>query len=212
MQTAIVIHPSLQLQRILGIFITHATHSVLLLWSSCYPLALKATGKRFESIMSTDKSNYGSVPPAVVNFDEPSPLASRDDESEVNNHHPLNTKRVWIAACTGIVLLLAFLGSFVSSAGVHEPQTTSNCLAPRGNLPSKKHLKLKTFKEPKAKWFHDQIVDHFAEHSGTWSNRYYEIDDHWGGPGHPIFLMNGGEDTLDGVFFPWIYDHLGKGI
>jgi hypothetical protein len=75
---------------------------------------------------------------------------------------------------------------------------------------SKKHLKTKKTKEPKAKYFKDQLVDHSDENSTTWTNRYYEIDDHWKGAGHPIFLMNGGEDTLDGVFFPFVYDHLAK--
>ena len=43
-----------------------------------------------------------------------------------------------------------------------------------------------------------------------WDQRYYIDNRHWKGPGHPIFLVIGGEGTLDRMLYPFINDHLAK--
>ena len=42
-------------------------------------------------------------------------------------------------------------------------------------------------------WYKDQLVDHFGDDKNTWHHRYYDKKTHFGGPGHPIFLVLGGE-------------------
>lgn len=56
------------------------------------------------------------------------------------------------------------------------------------------------------RFYKDQLVDHFdASNKATWSHRYYAKRKHWRGPGHPIFLVIGGEGGNDyGMFYPFI--------
>jgi len=66
-------------------------------------------------------------------------------------------------------------------------------------------------------WFR-QDVDHFdvvedtKKHKKTkkWDQRYYIDGRHFDGPGHPIFLVIGGESTLERMLYPFINDHLAK--
>lgn len=60
-------------------------------------------------------------------------------------------------------------------------------------------------------WFEEQLVDHFSTSSPIWRQRYYASDVHFGGPGHPIFLIVGGEGGIPpdvGIFYPWVADVL----
>jgi len=44
-----------------------------------------------------------------------------------------------------------------------------------------------------------------AATTNTWSHRYYESTEHFGGPGHPIFLVIGGEGALNnGMLYPYV--------
>ena len=66
----------------------------------------------------------------------------------------------------------------------------------------------------KALWY-KQTVDHFADKSKNdkqkqWDQRYYVDGRYFKGPGHPIFLVIGGEGTLEGMLYPFINDHLAK--
>ena len=66
----------------------------------------------------------------------------------------------------------------------------------------------------KALWY-KQTVDHFADKSKKdeqkqWDQRYYVDGRYFKGPGHPIFLVIGGEGTLEGMLYPFINDHLAK--
>ena len=66
----------------------------------------------------------------------------------------------------------------------------------------------------KALWY-KQTVDHFADKSKKekqkqWDQRYYVDGRYFKGPGHPIFLVIGGEGSLEGILYPFINDHLAK--
>ena len=43
-----------------------------------------------------------------------------------------------------------------------------------------------------------------------WSQRYYVDGRFFKGPGHPIFLVIGGEGGLEGMLYPFVNDHLSK--
>ena len=54
-------------------------------------------------------------------------------------------------------------------------------------------------------------MDHFdAENDSTWTQRYYTSEKHFAGPGHPIFMVIGGEGEALGLFYPYIQDRLAK--
>eukprot|EP00580_Thalassiosira_gravida_P006093 CAMPEP_0201631238 /NCGR_PEP_ID=MMETSP0493-20130528/5284_1 /ASSEMBLY_ACC=CAM_ASM_000838 /TAXON_ID=420259 /ORGANISM="Thalassiosira gravida, Strain GMp14c1" /LENGTH=574 /DNA_ID=CAMNT_0048102541 /DNA_START=159 /DNA_END=1883 /DNA_ORIENTATION=+ len=59
-------------------------------------------------------------------------------------------------------------------------------------------------------FYEDQLVNHFDKtDTSTWSNRYYKSTNYFEGPGHPIFLIVGGEGALDhGMLYPFVTQHL----
>jgi pimeloyl-ACP methyl ester carboxylesterase len=75
-----------------------------------------------------------------------------------------------------------------------------------------------------AQYYSDQLVDHDAADSAEqddttsnqktyWTQRYYTWDNEFKGPGHPIFLIMGGEGNIEpstGLFYPYITHHLAK--
>eukprot|EP00542_Grammatophora_oceanica_P010313 CAMPEP_0194029066 /NCGR_PEP_ID=MMETSP0009_2-20130614/2912_1 /TAXON_ID=210454 /ORGANISM="Grammatophora oceanica, Strain CCMP 410" /LENGTH=533 /DNA_ID=CAMNT_0038668653 /DNA_START=54 /DNA_END=1655 /DNA_ORIENTATION=+ len=62
--------------------------------------------------------------------------------------------------------------------------------------------------------FEDQLVNHFSnadsDSEGRFAQKYYEFGDHFGGPGHPLFVIIGGEGVADGLLYSFIYDYLGE--
>ena len=68
-------------------------------------------------------------------------------------------------------------------------------------------------------YYHHQIVDHVNNsnsnryHGEEWSQRYYIYDVEFKGPGHPIFLIFGGEGSIEpstGIMYPFITQYLAK--
>ena len=63
------------------------------------------------------------------------------------------------------------------------------------------------------KQFDKQLIDHFGADTRTYSQRYYENSTWWGGPGHPIICIMGGEGAIEpstGIFYPWVTDIIAK--
>lgn len=65
-----------------------------------------------------------------------------------------------------------------------------------------------------ARYFRDQVVDHDdCCDKRRWSQRYYTWGKEFKGPGHPIFLIIGGEGNIEpktGLHYPFITHHLAK--
>ncbi|GMH77670.1 hypothetical protein TrLO_g15817 [Triparma laevis f. longispina] len=62
-------------------------------------------------------------------------------------------------------------------------------------------------------YFDGAFVNHFTSDpvSSTYTQRYYESSTYFKGPGHPIFLVMGGEGTIEpstGLFYPYINEVL----
>jgi dipeptidyl-peptidase-2 len=59
--------------------------------------------------------------------------------------------------------------------------------------------------------FTQQLVDHFGAGNSTYSQRYYSNTTSFGGRGHPIFVIMGGEGAIPpevGLFYPFVVDVL----
>ena len=62
------------------------------------------------------------------------------------------------------------------------------------------------------RFYDDQLVDHFdTSNTARWTQRYYAKRVHFAGPGHPIFLVIGGEGANDvGMFYPFVEKVMAK--
>jgi hypothetical protein len=69
-----------------------------------------------------------------------------------------------------------------------------------------------TFEDPhnenRELFYRDQLVDHFGGDGSTWTHRYYASKEHFAGPGHPIFMVVGGEGALDRMLYPFVTGRL----
>jgi hypothetical protein len=79
-----------------------------------------------------------------------------------------------------------------------------------GNRQEEVDLWSSSRKIAKARWYTKQKVDHFGDSESTWSQRYFKNDEYFDGPGHPIFVIIGGEDEVAGCVYPYIFEHLAK--
>ena len=64
-----------------------------------------------------------------------------------------------------------------------------------------------------AHWYDDQLIDHFSDdrsHKNKWTQKYFINDDYFQGPGHPIFMIMGGEDEANCLFYPFITHTLAR--
>lgn len=60
-------------------------------------------------------------------------------------------------------------------------------------------------------WFKQQRVDHVdPSNNETWKQRYFEYGRFFGGPGHPIFVIIGGEDNIAGLVYPFVWNNLAR--
>ena len=63
-------------------------------------------------------------------------------------------------------------------------------------------------------FFPYQVIDHLnLNEKGHWTQRYYTYGKHFKGPGHPIFLILGGEGAISpetGILYPFVAEHLAK--
>ena len=60
-------------------------------------------------------------------------------------------------------------------------------------------------------YYHEQLVDHFSTSDATFTQRYYQNDTAFQGPGFPILLIVGGEGAIPpsmGLFYPYVVDVL----
>jgi hypothetical protein len=60
-------------------------------------------------------------------------------------------------------------------------------------------------------YFAEQRIDHFGTSEATFTQRYYSSDTHFKGPGHPIFVVIGGEGAVPpstGLFYPFVVDDM----
>ena len=66
-----------------------------------------------------------------------------------------------------------------------------------------KYIKMQN--DPLTELYYKQVVDHNHPHkSGTFHQRYYENLHYWEGPGHPLFVILGGEGPLKHILYPYI--------
>lgn len=55
-------------------------------------------------------------------------------------------------------------------------------------------------------YFREQLVDHFSASTATFSQRYYQNNASFTGPGSPIIMVMGGEGAIPpstGIFYEW---------
>ena len=61
------------------------------------------------------------------------------------------------------------------------------------------------------RYYMDQIVDHNnPETSSTYPQKYFANPDFHEGPGHPIFVIIGGEDGVDFILYPFVSETLAR--
>lgn len=151
--------------------------------------------KSMKSYQNGDSHEYGAVPKIYTS-------ATDDDDNDVviESGSPFQTKRrLFVTGALGLWIALAGVVKIFNS----NSPLTMDVLLPNGlHDVSADHLT--------PQWL-DQIVDHFDEDKkNTFPQKYMTFEKFWKGPGHPIFLVLGGEDPLDSLISSNVYYYYGK--
>ena len=160
----------------------------------------QAEGKKMKMLSSEpsqdiqgSNSRYGSIP--IVHFDV--------EEQHSGSAFRSDGRMIRIAVV--FFALVSVFALFLKPEGILSSSTRAQLVAQSGSeeTPNKG--------DHGHHYYRDQRVDHFnPKNKKTWAQRYYKSEKYFGGPGSPIFLVIGGEDDLNGLLYPFIYDHLAK--
>ena len=147
-----------------------------------------------------NKSSYGSIPKSDVVYESrpQDGLSSTLNGMKNGTHRRGNDHKMGRSQAAALVSSALFLLA-VLIAIVHPT---------REDLV--RHIELYS-SEPFL--YMDQLVDHTASPTAPgnkFAQRYYEKKSHFHGPGHPIFLIIGGEDPLEGLLYPFVHQTLAR--
>lgn len=154
--------------------------------------------------MKPNSKQYGSIP-TVSHGDEDGMAgdkvkSSRQDGPPTNNHFwCLIAGSLFAVACLVYFMVQGDRGDIGGAGTRHSHE-----------LPDSSH-KYNRHNPLRAMYFKDAIVNHNKPNtSGTYLQKYYENLDFFGGPGHPLFVIMGGEDPIDRILYPFVSEHLAK--
>mmetsp|Transcript_21216 Transcript_21216/g.44553 ORF Transcript_21216/g.44553 Transcript_21216/m.44553 type:complete len:559 (+) Transcript_21216:121-1797(+) len=132
-------------------------------------------------------SSYGSIEKSLGNREVQSPRGKANDL----------LSRPWIRVALAAGLILAITLFLIPSSSSSSPRNV------------KVAISKDIHDEDEELFYDDQLVNHFSDDNSTWSNRYYKSVNYFEGPGHPIFMVVGGEGALDsGMLYPFVTNHL----
>ena len=141
---------------------------------------------------------YGAVP--QVEHSEDNAVVELGE----NSISPATLKKVGLSVAA--LLLVASVASSFSSTKNGSGVSLSEEELIQEPLMGKPKKELKDWQTPL--YFTEQFVDHFAEDTGVWPNRYYVGEESWKGPGYPMFVIIGGEGPIDEALYPYVVDIL----
>ena len=128
-----------------------------------------------------------------------------------------------VVAFVSLIILIGFTFCGKSSSNSYQfnryMSDSSKAAAQLLSVKNTDEIEFELHDENEACFYDEQLVDHFSSNndnasssysfSTTWSNRYYKSTNYFRGPGHPIFLVVGGEGALDnGMLYPFVTQHL----
>eukprot|EP00934_Nitzschia_sp_Nitz4_P002874 Nitzschia sp. Nitz4//scaffold291_size36643//18249//19943//NITZ4_007765-RA/size36643-processed-gene-0.29-mRNA-1//-1//CDS//3329546133//2864//frame0 len=135
------------------------------------------------------------------------PIVTEDGVVDVPRRRPgrsiLSKTRVVLAIC--VLVVMVTMGNRISnqpvngSVSAHQAELLGH---------SKGNKDLNEYQVPH--YYNDQLVDHFAVDTTTWSHRYYVSSEYFNGPGSPLFVIMGGEGPIDEILYPFVYETLAK--
>lgn len=128
---------------------------------------------------------------------------NREHAKEVEDH-PRRSKIV-----IGAIVALVLLGYGAYQVFMSKTDTTSTSVH---ELHDSGSFLLDASLEETPLFYDDQLKNHMdPDDKETYSQRYYKKSRHFKGPGHPIYVIMGGEDELDlPLLYPFVHEGLAK--
>jgi hypothetical protein len=154
------------------------------------------------------QQGYGSIEaPTITNFEQDH---REHNFRQYHNGHPASLQSRSLLFVAVSALIVALYGAAVSFFPFSP--TADDILAGTRSACSKGLWKTNSdMDNTKSRYYKHMHVDHDDITSKkTFTSRYFQRDTYWKGPGHPIFVILGGEDPLENLLYPFIYYHLAK--
>lgn len=169
-------------------------------------MARKAKSNNYGSILSDLSCSDAHKEEEDYNDDERSASSSpfSSDSSSVGPCYESSSNGTSVISLSiGMGFCWAFLALLFAFTDTTGPATVQQ--------PTTAELVSSTNSIDHAKFFTQQIVNHDnPDTSGRFRQRYYENLNYWKGPGHPIFLILGGEGPLEQILYPFVSEVLAE--
>jgi hypothetical protein len=147
----------------------------------------------------SQESAYGSIGGAGPELEvdiEGSETDGLLSSPSIKNHHKKLVCQIGVAVIVAI--------AFVFLQPRHTDPESSIKYRPSYSPDGKRE-----FETPR--YYIDQIVDHNdPETSSTYRQKFFANPDFHGGPGHPIFVIIGGEDVVNFILYPFVSETLAR--
>lgn len=161
-------------------------------------------------MVDTMKGNYGSIQVHQHELDSNTGNEKNIDSSLALQPRTRSQRLLpYLAiAAAGVLATFMVVTSLKHSSG--SPFFNLTSVMSQRDIEHGKAAKVQKSYSSTPRFYKDQLVDHFdTSNTATWSQRYYAKRKYFRGPGHPIFLVIGGEGANDqGMFYPFIERNL----
>jgi pimeloyl-ACP methyl ester carboxylesterase len=127
-----------------------------------------------------------------------------EDQTNNDNSNSSNNNKTMLTAISAALIMMAFF-LIMSHGSFRSGSSSSMMIIPEDDGDGNTAL-----------FYNDALVDHTdkspsSNNNATWSHRYYKSMKYFKGPGSPIFMIVGGEGSLDhGMLYPFVTEFLAK--
>ena len=145
------------------------------------------------------KTDYGSLSPHESVSEEDHNKAGAGLLPPRHKSTGLSLRGLLFSLFGGTLLLLIWLAYSSHVGGLHRHSVRPNSASDTSSSPEVE------------RFYRHQLVDHFGgDTQETYAQRYFEDASFFQGPGHPIFVIVGGEGPIEQILYPWVSRELAK--
>eukprot|EP00980_Cylindrotheca_fusiformis_P008125 scaffold1727_cov133-Cylindrotheca_fusiformis.AAC.28 len=160
-------------------------------------------------MVTPTEHTYGSID-GVQSLDPEEFLLSQQQRSRQTDEREVHVQRASRFLFAISVLAIALFGVLTTGDFAADRDTNLTLSTTFSNRRGSKNVLLEKHYDNREMFFDHQAVDHFQPGNRlVYAQRFYKKSKYWKGPGHPILVIMGGEDSLDP---PILYPYVNKGI
>ena len=167
--------------------------------------------------LQTEPSNYGTISPQNEGGSGGLHLRPHDKRPTTASSNIVPAKNILLFSFLGGLLFILVWHAYSEDHHRHEVRMGTKNDTPTITLAAYATTNKKINFDTE-RFYPHQKVDHFGSSDNykyaneTYSQRFFEDASFFQGPGHPIFVVMGGEDPVEKIKYPWVSRSLARSL